>query len=368
MDYSALCRQIFDVSLRVRPREKVWINGWDHATELVSALHLGGLRRGCEVVSTVQSEEAWLHSIRTSSRKSLERLSPFQEALLSEADSYVFTLGLANPSIWAKVPEDRLGLVTKWFLERNAFVRRWMSTVERRGVKMLGLEVTLATKEAAKTFGRSYGRWRHLLIAGSLADSAKMKSGAKKITRLLGGSSEVRIRSPSGTNITFSLDDRPVTSSDGTISEEEARRGMVAFLPAGHVGTTVDEGSAEGTIHYDRAIPFQRGRTEGLTLQLKRGRIVSYEAASGVDNFEAHLRSLGGDSDRIAFFGVGLNPLLRLGYGQDDKVLGVVELNFGESRSRGGRNGGKGDWWGLVTRGSMTIGGRTVMERGRLMV
>jgi leucyl aminopeptidase (aminopeptidase T) len=295
-------------------------------------------------------------------------LSAFQDALLEEADSCIFTLGPRDPLAWTRIPRNRLDLAAVWFLERNKFVQQWMSIARRRGVKMLGIEATLATREGAKAYGFDYENWRRLMLAGCVADCAAMRRRAKRLSGLLRSNSEVRIRSLSGTDLAFRLDNRPTELSDGTISEEDARRGKVAFLPAGHVGTTVEEESAEGAVSYDSTMHFQGGRTERLSLRLRRGRIVHYEAASGASNFSAHLQSLGGDSDRFAFFGVGLNPLLRLGYGQDDKVLGVVELNFGENRSRGGRNRGKADWWGTVVGASMVIGGHRVMANGRLLV
>jgi leucyl aminopeptidase (aminopeptidase T) len=253
--------------------------------------------------------------------------------------------------------------MTLWFLESNEFVERWMSIARRKGIKMLGIEATLATEERAEARGVDYRGWREAMITGCLADASAMGGLARKLSRRLGGHSEVRLLSPSGTNFTFSLDDRRVEILDGRATE-----GKVTFLPAGHVGTTVDEESAEGTISYDSPIIFPEGRTEKLRLKVRRGKIVEYNAAVGASHFRDHLRSLGGDSDRFAFFGIGLNPLLRFGHTQDDKVLGAVELNFGESLSRGGRNRGRGDWWGIATRVSMAVGGHALMERGRLLV
>ncbi len=361
--YSALCRQILDCSLRVRPRERVWINGWDHAVGLVFALEQESRKRGCEVVTTMQSEEAWLRSICAGSKEGLGRLSSFQETLLNEADVYVFTLGPRRPINWAKIPADRRSLVTVWFLEKNPFVNRWMRVAKRRGVKMLGIEATLATPERARARGLDCEAWRRAMFAGCLEDPLSMRRTAKRLSGSLGGRSAVSLSSPSGTNLTFSLDNRTVESMDGVAEE-----GRVTFLPAGYVGTTIDEKTAEGTIAYDSPISFPEGRVEGLTLGLERGRITEYRASSGTSHFGAHLRSLGKDSDRLGFFGMGLNSRLSLGYAQDDKVLGAVELNFGENLSRGGRNGGKGDWWGTVTRATLVIGGRAVLDTGRLLV
>lgn len=77
---------------------------------------------------------------------------------------------------------------------------------------------------------------------------------------------------------------------------------------------------------------------------------------------------MGGGAARFAFFGIGLNPNLRLGHTQDDKVLGATELNFGENRSRGGKNKGRGNWWGTVNHATIAVDRRKIMENGKLLV
>lgn len=368
MGYEELSNQILDVSLEVNGGDTVWINGWDHTANLVRALVKGCRRRGCEAIATVQREGAWFHAITVGPKAELTMPSAEQLDLLDRVDSYVFTLGPRRPVDWAKIPADRLNLVTIWFLEQNSFVREWMSIAKRRRVKMLGVEATLATQERAEALGFNYGAWRRVMHSGCLADTEEMRRRVAKISSHLGGQAQVRITSPSGTDITFDLDGRAIEESDGTVSDQKAKSGTVVFLPAGWVGTTVDETSAEGSIVYDNPIRSPAGSIRKLTVRLRSGRIVDYRAAAGVEAFERLVESAKGDSDRFAFFGVGLNSCLRLGYGQDDKVLGSVELNFGESRSRGGKNRGDRNWWGTIRGATITVGGRRIMDDGALLV
>jgi hypothetical protein len=72
--------------------------------------------------------------------------------------------------------------------------------------------------------------------------------------------------------------------------------------------------------------------------------------------------------DRFAFFGFGLNPRLRHGFTQDDKVLGGFTIGFGRNQDKGGRNRADRDWWASMTQATVTVGGRIVMEAGNLPV
>ena len=84
--------------------------------------------------------------------------------------------------------------------------------------------------------------------------------------------------------------------------------------------------------------------------------------------FERYLNEGKGDVDRFGFFGLGLNPNLRYGFTQDDKVLGSVEVNFGDNKGRGGKNNASAGWWACVSGATVTIDGTQVLENGRLLV
>jgi len=368
MDFGPISRQILDVSLAVRPGERVWINGWDHTTELVSHLGRECEKRKCRAVTTVQSEASWLRSMKCGPSAKLERLTPKQKATLDEIDSYIFTLGPRHPVDWEKIPAKRRRLATIWLLEQNRFAKEWKSIAAKRGIKMLGIEATLATEERAEALGIDFGNYAESMYAGCLADSHQITRLANKLSSVLGRRATVKITTPGGTDLRFSLDDRPIEASNGIVTEEDTQKGRPVFLPAGSMGTTVDEESAEGTIYYDLPIRTWKGIIQGLRLQVKGGKVISHKAMGKAEAFEDFLDANTGDAGRFAFVGFGLNPVLKPGYTQDDKVLGLIELNFGENQSRGGKNRGAGDFWGAVSNADVSVGGQPVMKMGKLLV
>jgi leucyl aminopeptidase (aminopeptidase T) len=106
-----------------------------------------------------------------------------------------------------------------------------------------------------------------------------------------------------------------------------------------------------------------------LTLSVKDGNIVKFEAKERKEVFERYLKEGSGDVNRFAFFGLGLNPGLRYGFTQDDKVLGGVTAGFGDNENKGGKNRADGhEWWASMTKATVTVGDTKVMQNGMLLV
>jgi leucyl aminopeptidase (aminopeptidase T) len=234
---------------------------------------------------------------------------------------------------------------------------------------MLAIEATLATPERAEVLGLNYEEWRDVMLAGCGADYHEVSRRGKILASLLSGKEEVQITTPHGTDLRFRLDNRPVDASGGIATEEKAEKGLVTFLPAGGAEVSANEESAEGKIVYDVPIRVKGGPVVGLTLQIKAGSIVEFTARERKEIFKRYLKEDSEDVNRFAFFGFGLNPRLRHGFTQDDKVLGGVTLGFGDNENRGGKNKADGhEWWASMTKATVTIGDTEVMRDGTLLI
>jgi len=346
--YGGLSKQVLDVCLRTRPGQRIWINSWDHTLDLASELAWECRQRSCEVLLTVQPEDLWLRSTIEAPQELLDNLPAHLAAALGETDIYVYTLGPRKPIPWDKIPAERRKSVSVWLdtrYDKSRFAEEWAKVSKKRKVKMLAIEATLATPERAGASGLDHEEWKRVMFEGCMADPEKMSSHSESLVSAMSGDRAVRITTPFGTDLRFRLDKRPVDYSNGLATEEKAERGEVVFLPAGGVEVSAAEDSAEGRIVYDVAIRAEKGLVQGLTLRLAQGRIKEVSAKSGKESYDASpLRKRTGDENRFAFFGFGLNPNLRHGFTQDDKVLGGVTIGFGDNRDKGGKNVASGGW------------------------
>ena len=370
-DRQALARQILDVCLNVKSGEHVWINSWDHTLGLASQLAWECTKRGCEILTTIQQEDLWLRSIIEAPVESLDVLPKQIAAALEKTDVYIYTLGPSRPVPWDKIPKERRKLVTRWFLEDNNFVKAWKKIAKARRIRMLGIEATLATPETARVLGLDYRTWSRVMFSGCMVDYHAIAERARRLAEIISGEGPVHITTPQGTDFRFRLDRRPVDTGYGLADNEMVRKGGVVFVPAGGVEVSADEKSGKGVVVFDAPILslVKEGRIERLTLRVKNGRISQHSAASNSAAFGRWLKKGSGDVDRFGFFGFGLNPRLRHGFTQDDKVLGGVTIGFGDNSDKAGKNraGGQG-FWASMTGATVRIDGRVVMRAGRLSV
>ncbi len=367
----AIAHQILDISLDLRRGERVWINSWDHTLDLASDLAWECRKRGCEILTTIQEEDLWLRSILEAPIELLDRLPDHLSAALRKTDVYIYTLGPSKPVPWDKIPRERRKLVTRWFLEDNAFVRAWRSVAKARRVRMLGIEATLATRETAKALGLGYREWRRVMFDGCLADYHEISRHARRLAKIIGGYGKMQVTTAHGTDFRFTLANRPVDIGDGLASDERVREGRVVFLPAGGVEVSADEESGQGRIVFDAPILslVKEGLVKKLALQVVDGRISKHSAASGSPAFSRWLERGQGDIDRFGFFGLGLNPKLRHGFTQDDKVLGGVTIGFGDNTDKAGKNkSDSGGFWASMTGATVSIDNKVVMRGGALLV
>ncbi len=370
IDLDSVARNAVEVSLNAIPGERILIQGWDHTIDLMSRLAWQSRKSGCHVLLSIQPEDLWLRSIIEAPTSLLERPPDHLLAALETSQVFVFTLGPRNPVPWKEIPEARRKAVSIWLdtrYDKSSFAAEWVKTARRRNVRMLGIEATLATPERAKAMNLDYAEWTEVMFAGCLANGQQMSRRARRLARFLSGSDTVRITTPHGTDMQLALDQRPVEYSDGLTNDEKTKKGLVTFLPSGDAQVSVDEETAEGRIVYDLPIRAGGQVVRKLTMKVERGRVVEF-AAEGRDAFKEYLTG-GGDVNRLGFFGFGLNPKLRFGYTQDDKVLGGVTIGLGDNESKGGQNRAGGqEWWGCVSKATVTIGGTKIMNRGGFVV
>jgi aminopeptidase len=371
VDHTAFARQILDTCLGLKAGERVWIHTWDHTVDLASELAWECQARQCHVMVTVQHEDSWLRSLTRAPLEVVDALAPHKAAALKETDVYLFTLGPKRPIPWDDIPQDRRQSVSIWLdtrHDRSAFAAAWAEIACQRQVRMLGIEATLATPERARVLGLDYEEWQQVMFAGCMVDYAEVAQRGKTLAGVLSNAVSVRITASDGTDFAFSPAGRPASIPDVLVTGQQAAKGRVTYLPAGDVEVSADEDSANGTIVYNVPFLSPAGPINGLTLHINGGRIAEFTAESGADIFARYLQG-GGDVDRFGFFGFGLNPALRHGFTQDDKVLGSVTLGFGDNEDKGGRNRADGrHWWGSIAGATVVIGGRLIMDRGTLLV
>jgi hypothetical protein len=188
--------------------------------------------------------------------------------------------------------------------------------------------------------------------------------------QLRGG--EIRLTSPSGTDLRFRVGTRPINLQDGDASQARSARGEVLIdkeieLPAGVIRVAPLEESVEGVVAFP-ASQWDGRPVDGLKLRFARGRVVDVTAVTGKEAVEAEMRRAGDTGRAFREFALGLNPLLAVperapwipyyGYG-----TGVVRLSLGDNTELGGNVGGGYVRWNFFTDVVAAVDGKPVTLR-----
>lgn len=294
---------------------------------------------------------------------SLREMSPFGEAIAKRADVSIF-IGEEDEPNWAR------GLTNK--IKLTAPVREKLhEIVDRRRTRWAYFGWPIPG--AAHDYGCPVKRFREIFF-----DSIRRTYGrelpklCKFYRNALAGKDKVRISADDGTDLSFSIKGRPALVDDGVISDEDLSRGDVGVnIPAGEVFIAPLETSAEGKISFERVAIPGFGKLEGLRLKFKRGKVVSYSAERGVENFAGFLRANTGEKDRIGELGIGTNPGAAYTGGSiiiDEKIFGTAHIAIGNNRGAyHGKNKASShlDLIKDMRHGQVFVDGELIMDRGK---
>ena len=185
----------------------------------------------------------------------------------------------------------------------------------------------------------------------------------------------VRVTTPNGTDVSFRVDDRPVTRQDGDASAARAAlaRNLIdreVELPAGAVRVSPVLETVEGQIAFPPAV-WGGERVEGLVLRFQEGRVVEATADVGLEGFQRETEAAGDAGRTFRELAVGFNPILEVpesgdwipyyGYGG-----GVVRLSLGDNTELGGTVSGGYVRWNFFTDATVEIDGFAWVRAGAL--
>jgi len=157
-----------------------------------------------------------------------------------------------------------------------------------------------------------------------------------KIGDALTGGSQLRLTSPKGTDLTFSMEGRTAN-----VLTNLPDPGQLAPVPDIEVNVVPVTGSANGRLIADASIPYLGIGIlkEPVVCTMEDGYITKMEGGPEADRLRVYLSSFGDrNCFNVAELGVGLNPNARLTGEmlEDEGVLGTIHIGIGTSHTLGG--------------------------------
>ena len=214
------------------------------------------------------------------------------------------------------------------------------------------------------------GYTKDLLTSPALlkTDFAVQSSVCRRLGKIFDHGSQVRLTSPRGTDLTFSIKGRKAN-----VLTNIPAPGELAPVPDIEVNVVPVTGSANGRLVADASVPYLGIGIlkEQITCEIEAGSIVSLEGGEQARILSDDLSSHGNrNCYNVAELGIGLNPNARLtGTMLDDEgVLGTIHLGIGTSFTLGGEVRAPIHYDLLMWAPRIEVDGRLVQDDRQILV
>lgn len=211
------------------------------------------------------------------------------------------------------------------------------------------------------------GITREVMIRGLNADYTKIADRCLKVKKVLEKGKDIRITTTLGTDLSFSIANRPVLASKGLFH----KKGESGNLPTGETYLAPVEGTANGVFVVDGSMAgLGLIQNVNITIEVKDGFAVKISGGPIAKKLDTMLASVGKLAYNIAEFGVGTNDKAKLSgvLLEDEKVMGTIHIALGNNKSMGGSIDVPIHLDGVVKKPTVYMDDKVIMKNGKLLI
>ncbi|MFC7392847.1 aminopeptidase [Scopulibacillus cellulosilyticus] len=229
---------------------------------------------------------------------------------------------------------------------------------------------TNATKDALARGSRVLvmrGVTTDLMINGAVgADYQEIDRVSELVRRKMTEGSQVKITSPSGTDLNLSIDGRTGIMLTGLVKGP----GTFAAMPDGEAAIAPVEGTTEGTLVIDHTMDGIGLLDEPIRLKIKKGLVTEVNGGQSAQKLKKIIEEADEGGRNIAEFAIGTNPNARLigNMAEDKKAIGTVHIAIGDSHVIGGTVESNIHLDGLLLSPTVIIDNDCVIDKGNLLI
>jgi leucyl aminopeptidase (aminopeptidase T) len=342
--YDKVARKVVSETLRMKKGETLTIETWNTGLPFARRLVVEARRTGAIPLVVFEDESTYVEGVRATPKDVLWSMGRHEFGLLAGSDAYVFIPG---PPISAYSP----GLSSQEVADSTRYNKSWYEAAEKAGLRGVRLPFGYVGKEYAKLLRRRPEEVVRQQLRAALADF----SGISKKGRAIGQSFEDGARGnvlTVGGRLEFGLQG-DLEIEDGVVDDDDVADGYnMTYVPPGFVSKQVDPTSAKGTVALSPTVT-RLGLLTDARLEFEGGLLVGWESRGSPGMLSQLVEGVQPERRTLSSFALGLNHLMKYENGQDRMVSGAIGL------------GGFG-FTGTVRRGTLSVGGRTLVKKGRL--
>ena len=341
--YRNVAKKVLSETLRMKKGECVTVETWNNG--LAFAKHVVAETRamGCTAIMVFEDEPTHVDGVRRSPKESLGIMGKNEYSLLSGSDAYIFIPGPVL-SAYSKT------LTSLERTDSTKYNMSWYEAAKKAGLRGARMVYGYVGRDMARVIGKNVDDIVKGQLKAALADYGVISRHAGRVASLLGDGTQVSLES-GGANLTLALKGE-MEVEDGIVDEKDVEEGgNMTYMPPGVVTKEVDPTSVNGTVKVSESIT-RLGMLHGGEFKLKEGTITGWKTKDRA-LVEKFLKPLPDEKRRVRTMAVGLNPVLRYGFGQDRFVLGALTLEFPGFNA-------------IVRNASVSAGGQPLMRKGAL--
>jgi leucyl aminopeptidase (aminopeptidase T) len=326
-------RAVLTQNLKLRPGERVLIEGWNRVLPWAVAFSREARRLKAFPLILYEDEGAYWDTIEAKGEGLVGTMPSHEAAALGRTSVFVH--------FWGEVVRPRMeGLPAERRDRILGFNADWYRLAAKAGVRGARLDIGRVDPELARRYRVDLDEWKAQEIAGTMIDPDVLRRSAAPVAKALARGKRLRIRDDHGTDLTLGLKHRAPRIASGRLFPEDLTSPFTRLLtlPAGSVRVAVDETVAEGTIVANRSSYTNTERATGGSFEFRNGRLTHFEFAKGGESFVRDFKKAGKGKDRPGYFGVGLNPGLHDTPQLEDVEAGAILVSVGGNQFFGGSN------------------------------
>ena len=279
-----------------------------------------------------------------------------EKDLMTKSDLWIIFPNVSSPGAIPTLSAAQQAAVDSSFTA-------WRPYANRRRALFVNIPSERDTAGTGMTYAElSRRRWNAMQ-----ADYSHISVVGESLRSALANAKTVRVTSPEGTDVTFSLAKNGlfVDAIPSLVSGRYPQPANRAFVPGGSVTGIVVESSANGKVRaaYDQCtLPV---RDEAIDVH--QGRAENVHAASDEACVQKSLKGL-----RLSAIAIGLNPALTdirtpAGMPLETAGEGLVAIYFGDNRFFGGSNNDGPVWYVPLTKATVSVDGRAIVRDGQIV-
>jgi leucyl aminopeptidase (aminopeptidase T) len=314
--YRRVAKKVLTETLGVKKGDALTVETWDNGVDFARTVTAEARAMGCTVLTTLEDEAAYVEGVRRAPKDSIGLMGKNEYNLLAGTDAYVF------------IPGQALGAYSKTLTpkERDESTRynsSWYEAASKAKLRGARLAFGYVGKDLARMLGKSVDDVVRGQLRAALADYSGISRTAAGLATHLSDGSEVVVESGSA-KLRFTLKGA-LEVQDGVVDQKDTETGdNVAYIPPGYVAKDIDPESVEGKFKVSPSLT-KYGVLPGAELEFKKGLLVGWRSPDKA-MLAKLLEPVSQSKRRLSTIGLGVNPAMKYGLGQDRFVGGAVFL------------------------------------------